>query len=108
MSFTDCCGPGNNPGIIIYFRLLHNQGERFKIVSTIGHVLCVLLFMNGFMPSVLITILIFLRLMVNSGFYESMFHHCDINRMSYHSVICAHHDPNFHIFQEPTKIMALM
>jgi hypothetical protein len=55
--------------------LLHNQGGRFKIVSTIGHVLCVLLFMNEFMTSVLITILIFLRSMANSGFRESMFHH---------------------------------
>jgi hypothetical protein len=36
----------------------------------------VLLFMNGFMPSVLIAILIFLGSMANSGFRESMFHHC--------------------------------
>jgi hypothetical protein len=28
------------------------------------------------MPSMLIMILIFLRSMANSGFYESMFHHC--------------------------------
>jgi hypothetical protein len=35
----------------------------------------VLLFMNGFMPSMLIMILIFLRSMANSGFYESMFCH---------------------------------
>jgi hypothetical protein len=68
--------PDNNPDIIIYFYLLHNQGGRFKIVSTIGHVLCVLLFMNEFMTSVLITVLIFLRSMANSGFHESMFHHC--------------------------------
>jgi uncharacterized membrane protein len=47
---------------------LHNQGGRLRIVSTINHVLCVLLFMNGFMPSVLIAILIFLGSMVNSGF----------------------------------------
>jgi hypothetical protein len=76
MSFLGCCGPGINLNIIIYFRLLHNQGGRFKIISTIGHVLCVLMFMNEFMPSVLIVILIFLRLMVNLGFCESMFHHC--------------------------------
>jgi hypothetical protein len=76
MSFPGCYGPGMNPDIIIYFYLLHNQGGRFKIVSTIGHVLCVLLFMNGFMPSVLIVILIFLRSMANAGFHESMFHHC--------------------------------
>jgi hypothetical protein len=38
--------------------------------------LCVLLFMNGFMPSVLITILIFLRSFTNSGFCESIFCHC--------------------------------
>jgi hypothetical protein len=30
---------------------------------------------DGFMPSVLIAILIFLRSMANSGFRESMFHH---------------------------------
>jgi hypothetical protein len=36
---------------------LHNQGGRFKITNTIGHVL---LFMNEFMSSVLIAILIFL------------------------------------------------
>ena len=76
MSFLGCCGPGINPGIIIYFRLLHNQEGRIKIVSIIEHVLCVLLFMNGFMPSVLIVILIFLRSMTNSGFCESIFHHC--------------------------------
>jgi hypothetical protein len=63
-------------GIIIYFCLLHNQGRRFRIVSTIGHVLCVLLFMNGFMPSVLIEILIFLGSMANSGLHRSMFCHC--------------------------------
>jgi hypothetical protein len=73
MSFSGCCGPGINHDIIIYFRLLHNQGGRFKIVSTIDHVL---LFMNEFMPYVLITILIFLGSMANSGFHESMFHHC--------------------------------
>jgi uncharacterized membrane protein len=47
----------------------------FKIISTIGHVLYVLLFMNGFMPSVLIAILIFLGSMANLGFHESMFRH---------------------------------
>jgi hypothetical protein len=76
MSFPGGCGPGINPNNIIYFRLLHNQGGRFKIVSTIGHVLCVLLFMNEFMPSVLIAILIFLRSMANSAFHESIFDHC--------------------------------
>jgi uncharacterized membrane protein len=75
MSFLHCCGLGINPDIIIYFHLLHNQGGRFKIISTIGHVLCVLLLMNGFIPSVLIAILIFLGSMANSGFCESMFHH---------------------------------
>jgi hypothetical protein len=44
MSFLYCCGPGISPNIIIYFCLLHNQGGRFKIISTIGHVLCMLLF----------------------------------------------------------------
>jgi hypothetical protein len=73
MSFLGCCGPSINTDIIIYFRLLHNEGGRFKIVSTIGHVL---LFINGFMPSVLIVILIFLGSMTNSAFCESMFHHC--------------------------------
>jgi hypothetical protein len=76
MLFLGCCGPGISPEIIIYFCLLHNQGGRFKIVSTIGHVLCLLLFVNGFMPSVLIAILIFFGSMANSGFRESMFHHC--------------------------------
>jgi uncharacterized membrane protein len=47
-----------------------------KIISTIGHVLNVLLFMNGFMPSVLIMILIFLGSLANSRYRESMFHHC--------------------------------
>jgi uncharacterized membrane protein len=75
-SFPGCGGPSISPSIIIYFRLLHNQGGRFKIVSTISHVLCVLLFKNGFMPSVLIVILIFLGSLANSGFHESMFHHC--------------------------------
>jgi hypothetical protein len=78
MSFPGCCGPGISSDIIIYFCLLHNQGGRFKIVSTIGHMLCVLLFKKGFMPSVLIAILIFLRSMANSGFHESIFHHCMI------------------------------
>jgi uncharacterized membrane protein len=55
---------------------IYNQGGRFKIVSTIGHVLCVLLLKKGFMSSVLIAILIFLGSMANSGFHESMFHHC--------------------------------
>jgi hypothetical protein len=76
MSFPNCCGPDISPDIILYSRLLHNQGGRFKIVSTIGHVLCVLLFKKGFMPSVLIAILIFLRSMANSEFCELMFHHC--------------------------------
>jgi hypothetical protein len=76
MSFLGCCGPGISPAIIIYFCLLHNQGGRFKIISTIGHVLCRLLFKKGFMPSVLIRILIFLGSMANSGFHESMFCHC--------------------------------
>jgi hypothetical protein len=76
MSFPGCCGPGISPDIIIYFHLLHNQGGRFKIISTTSHVLCVLLFINGFMSSVFIVILIFLRLVANSGFYKSMFHHC--------------------------------
>jgi uncharacterized membrane protein len=76
MSFPDCCGPDINPDIIMYFCLLHNQRGRFKIISTIGHVLCVLLFMNEFMPYVLIVILILLGLMANSAFHESMFHHC--------------------------------
>jgi hypothetical protein len=76
MSFPGCCGPSISPEIITYFRSLHNQGGKFKIVRTIGHVLCVLLFMNEFMPSVLIAILIFLRSMTNLRFYESMFCHC--------------------------------
>jgi hypothetical protein len=41
-----------------------------KIVITIGHVICVLLFLNGFMPSVLIAILIFLVSVTNSRFRE--------------------------------------
>jgi hypothetical protein len=76
MSCPDCCGPGISPDIITYFCLVHNQRGRFKIVSTIGHVLCVLLFKKGFMPSVLIAILIFLKSMVNLGFCESIFRHC--------------------------------
>jgi uncharacterized membrane protein len=75
MSFPGYCGPGISSDIIIYFRLLHNQEGRFKIISIIGHVLCVLLFKKGFMPSILIEILIFLGSMANSGFRESMFHH---------------------------------
>jgi hypothetical protein len=75
MSFPGCCGPSISLDIIIYFCLLHNQGGRFKIISTIVHVLCVVLFKKGFMPSVLITILIFLKSMTNSGFHESMFYH---------------------------------
>jgi hypothetical protein len=39
-------------------------------------VLCVLLFMNEFMPFVLIVILIFLGSMANLGFHELMFCHC--------------------------------
>jgi hypothetical protein len=76
MSFPGCCGPNISPNIIIYFHLLHNQRGRFKIISTIGHVLCVLLFKKGYMPSVLIAILIFLGSMLNLGFRESMFCHC--------------------------------
>jgi hypothetical protein len=76
MPFPGWCGPCIKPDIIIYFRLLHNQGGRFKIINIIGHVLCVLLFMNLFMSSVVITILIFLRSFANSGFRESIFHHC--------------------------------
>jgi hypothetical protein len=76
MSFLGCYGPGINPDNIIYFHLLHNQGGRLKIVNTIGHVLCVLLFMNGFRSSVLIAILIFHKSMANSGFHESMARHC--------------------------------
>jgi uncharacterized membrane protein len=76
MSLPGCCGPSISHDIIIYFLLLHNQGGRFKIVSIIGHVICVLLFMNGFMPSVFIAILIFLGSIANLGFHESMFHHC--------------------------------
>jgi hypothetical protein len=76
MSFPDYCGPGISPDIIIYFYLLHNQGGWFKIVSTMGYVLCVLLFMNGFMPSMLTTMLIFLESMANLGFRKSMFCHC--------------------------------
>jgi hypothetical protein len=75
MSFPGCCGLGINSNITIYFNLLHNQGGRFQVVSTIGHVLCVLLFMNGFMSSVLIAILIFLRSLANLGFRKSMFCH---------------------------------
>jgi uncharacterized membrane protein len=70
-SFPGYCGPD----IIIYFRLLHNQGVRFKIISTIGRVLCVLLFKKGFMQSVLVVILIFLESMANLGFHKSMFRH---------------------------------
>jgi hypothetical protein len=76
MSFPGYCGPGISSNIIIYFCLLHNQGGRFKIVSIIDHVLCVLLFMNGFMPSAPIAILILLGSMANSGFCESLFCHC--------------------------------
>jgi hypothetical protein len=76
MSFTGCYSPGINPGIIIYFCLLLNQGGRFKIIITVGHVLCVLLFVNGFMPFVLIVILALLGSMTNLAFHESMFHQC--------------------------------
>jgi uncharacterized membrane protein len=76
MSFLGWCDLCIKPDIIIYFRLSHNQGGRFKIVNTIGHVLCMLLFMNGFMPSVLIMMLILLGSFANSGFCESIFHHC--------------------------------
>jgi hypothetical protein len=76
MTFLGCCHPGINPNLIIYFYLLHNQGGLFKIISTIDHVLCVLLFMNGFMSLVLIAILIFLGSMANSRFHKSIFRHC--------------------------------
>jgi hypothetical protein len=76
MSFPVCCGPSIKPNNIIYFCLLHNQEGRFKIVSTIGYVLCVLLFMNEFMPSMLIAILLFLESKANLGLRKSMFHHC--------------------------------
>jgi hypothetical protein len=76
MSFLGYCGPDISLCIIIYFYLLHNHEGRFKIVSTIGHVL---LYMNGFMPLVLIAILIFLGSMANSGFCELMFHHCVVS-----------------------------
>jgi hypothetical protein len=48
MSFPGCYGPSISPDIIIYFCLLHNQGGRFKTISTIGHVLYVLLFNDKF------------------------------------------------------------
>jgi hypothetical protein len=76
MSFIGRCDPDINLDNKIYFCLLHNQGGRFKIISTIGHVLCVLLFTNEFMPSVLIAVLIFLRSQASSGFHRSMFRHC--------------------------------
>jgi hypothetical protein len=76
ISFLGCCGSGINPNIIINFRLLHNQEGRFKIISTIGHVICLLLFINGFMPHVLIAILIFLVSMANIRFHESIFRQC--------------------------------
>jgi hypothetical protein len=66
MSYPGYCGPDINPNNLIY------QGGRIKIVSTINPVL---LFMNGFMPSVLIVILIFLGALANSGIRESLFHH---------------------------------
>jgi hypothetical protein len=69
MLFPGCYSPDINPDIII----------RFKIVSTIGHVLCVLLFINRLIPSVLIAILIFLGSMANSRFCASMFHHCVVS-----------------------------
>jgi hypothetical protein len=71
--------PDIKPDNIIYFHLLHNKGVIFKIVITIDHVLCVLLFMNEFIPSVLMAILIFLRSKANSEFRELMFHHCVIS-----------------------------
>jgi hypothetical protein len=76
MSFPGCCVPSINHDIIIYFCLLHNQGGRFKIVSTVDHVLCVLSLMNGFMPFVLIVILIFIISIANLRFCELMFCHC--------------------------------
>jgi hypothetical protein len=103
MSFLVCCGPSIKPDNIIYFRLLHNQGGRFKIVSTIGYVLCVLLFMNEFMPSMLIAILLFLESKANLGLRKSMFHHCVasigclIISTSYFCVSLCHHN-NFDSF----------
>jgi hypothetical protein len=47
---------------------------RFKIISTIGHELCVLL-----LTYVLIVILIFLGSLANSRICESMFHHCVVS-----------------------------
>jgi hypothetical protein len=76
MSFRGCCGPSMNPDDIIYTCLLHNQEGMFKITSTISHMLCVLLLINGFMSSMLIAILIFLKSKTNSGFCESIFYHC--------------------------------
>jgi hypothetical protein len=105
MSFLGWCNPGIKPNIIIYFRLLHNQGGRFKIINTIGHVLCVLLFMNEFMPSVLIVILIFLGSFANSGFRESIFHHCVasvgcliILASCLCFSLCYHNNSNFFLF----------
>jgi hypothetical protein len=69
--------------------LLHNQGGRFKIISTIGHVL---LFMNQFMPSVLIAIQIFLGSMANLRFvnqcFTTVWHQRDVWHPSYAS-LCA-------------------
>jgi hypothetical protein len=70
----DWCGLGIKPDNIIYFHFLH-KGGRLKLVCTIGHVLYVLLFLNGFMPSMLIAILIFLGSLANLGYHESMFCH---------------------------------
>jgi uncharacterized membrane protein len=108
MSFLGCCSPSISPDIIIYFRLLHNQGGMFKIVSGIGHVICVLLFKKGFMPSVLITILIFLGSMANLEFHKSMFHHC-VASVGCHiipaSCLCfslCHHNNSDSLFCNPT------
>jgi uncharacterized membrane protein len=105
MSFPGWCGPGIKPNIIIYFRLFHNQRGMFKIVNTIGHVLCVLLFMNGFMSSVLITILIFLGSFANSGFRESIFCHCVtlarcliISAFCLCFCLCHHNNSDFFLF----------
>jgi hypothetical protein len=98
MSFPGYYGFGTNP-----FHLLHNQGGRFKIISIIGHMLCVLLFMNGFMSYMPIVILIFLVSMTNSEFHESIFYYCValvrylIISLSYLCFSLCHHN-NFDLF----------
>jgi hypothetical protein len=103
--FPGCCDPGIKLDTIIYFCLLHNQRGRFKITNTIGYVLCVLLFINRFIPSVLIVILIFLRSMANSGFYESMFRHyvASVGCLIYPTYylcfsVCHHNNSDFFLF----------